>query len=119
MQVLEKISKSFQVRIGSIFHFKVYHFQVFVKKSIFDVVHSGANKQNKAWVNQKFCNILVTWGTIRQHHLLLPKSWKWRTTLVTEMPRSPDTLPVLLAGFIFVTWNTASECTVLALFISL
>ena len=31
--------------------------------------------------------------------LILPRSWEWRTTLDYEMPISPDTLWVLLAGF--------------------
>ena len=31
--------------------------------------------------------------------MLLARSWRWRTTLDSEMPSSPDTLRVLLAGF--------------------
>ena len=30
------------------------------------------------WVNQMFCNILLSWGIIWQ---LLPSLWKWQTTL--------------------------------------
>ena len=52
-----------------------------------------------ARVSQKFCNILVKWGTIwwLQMHLLM--MWRWWTTLDCEMPSSPDTLQVLLIGF--------------------
>ena len=49
--------------------------------------------------NQKFFNILQTWGTIRQLQMLLLRSWRWRTTLDIEMLSSPDTLRVLLTGF--------------------
>ena len=43
---------------------------------------------------QKFCNILVIWGTIKQLWRLLPKSWRWWTILGSKMPSSPDTLQV-------------------------
>ena len=46
-------------------------------------------------VNQKFFNILVTWGKIQQ----LQGREGWRTTLVSEMSSSPDTLQVILIGF--------------------
>ena len=52
-----------------------------------------------ARVKQKFSNILVMCGTIQKFGMLLPRSWRWQTTLDCEMLSSPDTLPVLLAGF--------------------
>ena len=45
----------------------------------------------------------------------LPRSWTWWTLLEWEMTRSPDTLHVLLAGFVPMAWNTASAFTVLGL----
>ena len=53
-------------------------------------------------MSQKFCNILVTWCTIRQLRILLLSFWRWRTTLDSKMQSSPDTLRVLLAGFVFM-----------------
>ena len=45
------------------------------------------------------CNILVTWVTVRQLWMLLPRSWMWRTTLDWEMLSLPDTLHVILSEF--------------------
>ena len=50
------------------------------------------------WVNQKFCKILPTRGTIWQLWMLLKKLWRWRIELDHEMLSSPDTLQLLLAG---------------------
>ena len=41
-------------------------------------------------MSQKFCNILVTWGTISQLRIFLVRLGKWWTTLDNEMPSSPD-----------------------------
>ena len=46
----------------------------------------------------------------------LPRWWRWWTTLDCEMPKSPDTLQVLIITFAFLTLSTASECTFLTLF---
>ena len=54
-------------------------------------------------------------GTILQFRMHLPRPWKWRTSLDWEMPSSPDTLRELFAGFASMTWNTASESTLLNL----
>ena len=47
-------------------------------------------------MSQKFCNVLVAWSTIWQVRMLLPRSWKWQTTLDSKIPSSCDTLWVLL-----------------------
>ena len=47
----------------------------------------------------KFCIILVTWSTIQLLLTLLPRSWRWWTTLDCEIPSSPDDLQMLLPGF--------------------
>ena len=68
-------------------------------------------------VIQKFCNILVRWGTVWEFRMLLLTSWKWRTTLDWEIPNSPDTLWLLLIGFadvVKVTNHTGLEDTKLA-----
>ena len=36
--------------------------------------------------SQKFCNILVTWDTIRQLRILLPMFWRWPTALAWCSP---------------------------------
>ena len=53
-------------------------------------------------MSQKFCNILVTSGTIRQLLMFLLGSWRWQTTQDCEIASSPDTLRELLPGFITV-----------------
>ena len=63
--------------------------------------------------SQKFCNILVVCGSIRQLLMLLPRSCRWWTTLDSEMQSSPDTLRVILTGF--ASLSTASKSTVLGL----
>ena len=55
-----------------------------------------------SWVSPNISYILVTWITIR----LLCKSWRWRNILSREMPSSPDTLRLLLAGFASMAWST-------------
>ena len=60
-------------------------------------------------VSQKFCNILVIWGTIQQLWMLLPRLWRWWTTLECKMPNSPDTLRMLITRFASIIWSTASE----------
>ena len=49
-------------------------------------------------VSQKFCNIIITQGTIQQFWLLLPRSWRWWTILNCETPSLPDTLWICLYG---------------------
>ena len=66
-------------------------------------------------VSQKFCNILITWGTIWQLLVFLPRSWKWWTILGREMLTLPDTLQVQLAVFVFMAWSTVSESMFLEL----
>ena len=63
-------------------------------------------------LSQNFCYILLTWGTIRWLRRLLSSSWRWPITLDYEMPNSPDTLRILLAGFTSMAWSTISESTV-------
>ena len=55
-------------------------------------IHEGDNPHwsVRYWV----CLILY-----KCYSLDLPRSWRWRTKLECEMPRSPDTLRVLLTGF--------------------
>ena len=64
-------------------------------------------------VNQKFHNILVTWGIIQQFQLLLLMLWTWQTTLDYEMPNLPDNLQELLSRFAPIAWKTALEFTLL------
>ena len=47
--------------------------------------------------------------------LLLPSSWRWRTTLDCEIPSSPDTLRSLLTIFTAMPWSMASESTTFGL----
>ena len=61
-------------------------------------------------MSQKFCNILVTWETIWQLRMYLPRLWRWRTALDFEILGSPYTL-----RFVSMVWSTASESTVLSL----
>ena len=51
-------------------------------------------------VRQKFCNILVTSGTIWQILMLLLWLWRLWSMLDCEMPSSPDTLWVCLDGLV-------------------
>ena len=46
----------------------------------------------------KILQYLVTSGTIQQLRKLLPRSWRWQSTLDCDMSSSPDTLLILLAG---------------------
>ena len=41
-------------------------------------------------VSQKFCNILVLWGTVQQLWMLLRRSWRWQITLDYQLLSSPD-----------------------------
>ena len=66
-------------------------------------------------VTQNFCNSLVMKGTIQQVWILLPKSWNWWTTLDGETLSSPDTLLVLLTGFISMAWSTDLKSIMLGL----
>ena len=50
-------------------------------------------------VTQKFCNILVTRGTIWLFLMLKRRSWRWHKTPDCEIPSSPDTLWVILNQF--------------------
>ena len=43
-------------------------------------------------VSQKFCNILQTRGSILLLRRLLMRSWRWQSTLDSEILSSPDTL---------------------------
>ena len=63
---------------------------------------------------QKFLNISLMWGTVRQLRMILPKSYRWRITLDFQMPISPNTFHVLLTEFASMAWSSASESTVLA-----
>ena len=38
------------------------------------------------WVMLRFCNILVTWGKVREHWMLLLMLWRWQTILDCQMP---------------------------------
>ena len=58
-------------------------------------------------MSQKFCNILVMWGSTKLLWMLLPRLWMWQNTLEYEMPSSLDTLQVIL--------TTALDSTVLGL----
>ena len=53
--------------------------------------------------------------TIFWQQMLLPRLWRWRTAHNWELLSSPDTLWMLLAGFVFKAWNTASEPRILGL----
>ena len=65
--------------------------------------------------SQKFCNILVTRGTIWQVRMLLPWSCMGWTTLICEKLSLPETQGVLPAGFISVVWNRATKSTIFRL----
>ena len=41
--------------------------------------------------------------------MILQRSWWWQTTLNWEMSSSPDTLKVLLAGFVLIVWSMTLE----------
>ena len=60
-------------------------------------------------VNQRFCIISVTWETIRQLRIVLPRSWRWQLTLDRKIPSSPDTLRELIATFTSMAWSLSSE----------
>ena len=55
------------------------------------------------------------WGTIPKFRMLLPRLWKWPTTLDCEMPSLSLTIHELLVGFTSVGWSTAPESIVLGL----
>ena len=66
-------------------------------------------------MSQRFCNILVTWGSIQQLWMFLPRSWRWWTTLDCETKKLLYYLCVLLARFVSRAWRTALELMVLSL----
>ena len=69
------------------------------------------------WVSQKFCNIFLTLHTVWQLLMLLPKLCRWWTMQDCEILSLPDTLWVLLTGFLSMAWRMAMEsmqCTTLA-----
>ena len=50
-------------------------------------------------VSQKFYNILIRWSMIWQLQLLLPRLWRWHTTIYWKISSSFDTFQELLAEF--------------------
>ena len=64
-------------------------------------------------MSQKFCNILVTWGTIWQLQLL--RLWRGQIALDFEILCLPDTLQVQLTVFVSMVWSMTSESTLLGL----
>ena len=58
-------------------------------------------------MSQKFCNILITWGTIGQLRVLLSKSWRLPATLNYKKPNTSETLWVLLTGI--AAWKMDSK----------
>ena len=66
-------------------------------------------------MSQRFCNILVTRRTISKLLMLLLMLWRWRTTLNCKISNSPDTLLLLLTGFISMAWSMVEESTFLRL----
>ena len=57
----------------------------------------------------KVLHLLAIWGKIWQLWKLLLRSWRWQTTLESEMMSSPDALCTLLIRFASMAWTTASE----------
>ena len=72
-------------------------------------------KQDLTWVSQKFCNILVTSGTIWLLQILLLMLWTWWSLLNCVMLSLPDTLQMLLTEFSSMAWSMSPEYTVLDL----
>ena len=66
--------------------------------------------ESKFW--QYFGN---TRGSIQWLRMVMLSSWRRWTTVVYEMPSSPDTLWVLFTGFKSMSWSTTSESTFLVL----
>ena len=62
-------------------------------------------------VSYMFCNILQTWGTIRQLRMLLLRSWRWQTIMDCEMLSSPDNPQFLFTILASMDWSTVSEST--------
>ena len=90
-----------ELRLVSFMKLQFFLFDIFMKKTI--------------KVGQKLCSILVMWGNFRQLLILLLRFWRWWTTLDWEMPSLPDTLWVLITGFVSLDWNMALESMVLGL----
>ena len=65
------------------------------------------------WVSQKYCIILVRWGTIQQLQVILQTSLRGQITRDCEMLSLPKTLRLLLARIASMTRNMASELTYL------
>ena len=70
---------------------------------------SVRNSQGTIITKSKVSENLVAWGTIQQLRILFPRSGGWQTIQNNEMLSLPDTLKVLLAGFVLMTWSTALE----------
>ena len=62
---------------------------------------------------QRFCNILVLWGTTWQYLMLLLRSLKWQISQDCKIPNLFDTLWLLLTRFASMALITASESIVL------
>ena len=63
------------------------------------ILYIPCNLSIETKASQELCNILVMWGTIQLLWMLLLRLWRWQTALNWEIS-SPDTLWVLLAGFV-------------------
>ena len=57
-------------------------------------------------VCQRFCNILVTWSTVRRFHMRLKRSWSWQTRQDCEMSSSPDTCRICLYNLDYIAWRS-------------
>ena len=67
------------------------------------------------WYATFLSNFLSESKVLRYFSNILPKSWRWRTTLDCVMPCLPDTLRLLLVEFASIALSTASESTFLGL----
>ena len=62
---------------------------IVAKKSSGYKVNVEMNYEILEYVSQKFCNILVTWGTIQHLRMLFLRLWRWWIILDCEMPSLP------------------------------
>ena len=61
-------------------------------------------------------NVFQYFGNLKQDSAakdILLRSWEWQTTHNCKMPNLPDTLQVLLDGFVSMAWSTTSEDSIL------
>ena len=111
--IYERLTRKVLCKKNWIFLFFFFFFFFFFFLEVWTkcLVQKQENIGKIIMVSQNIYNILVTWSTIQQLWILLPRLWRWPTKLDWEISSSQ----VIPTRFSSMTWSMASESTILGL----